>query len=269
MDFYIYENQREKFKAFKSVDHLNDSIRSYMYKYKKELHNANTNYQDLNVIGKVFKVIYTHSVKVAGVSFLSNKTIAKMLGISARSVRRATQKLLELGIILKLSTKRKNGSDTTNTIVIKPLLSSLVDKLFRVKKTPCPPPLSSLESRSFKQEKSLKEIDDIDSYLRSFIESENKELVNDVFNYTLKQFNQRKNDIIEPEKYIVTAYLRNLEKHNAGKQFKIGLRNKKQFSFKNPKTDKLPKWMTKEQKTQPDKLDPGAIKRLEDLLANL
>jgi hypothetical protein len=158
MDFYIYENQREHFKSFKDVDHLNDSIRSYLYKYKKDLHNANTSYKELNVIGKVFKAIYTHSVKFAGVSFLSNKTIARILGICVRSVRRATKRLLELGIILKLSTKRQNGSDTTNTIVIKPLLSSIVNKLFRVKKTPCPPPLSSLESRSFKQENNLKDL---------------------------------------------------------------------------------------------------------------
>lgn len=158
MGFYIYQNQREQLMTFRNVDHLNDSIRSYLYKYKTELHNANSHYKNLNAIGKVFKVIYTHSIKVAGVSFLSNKTVAQMVGISVRSVRRATRKLLELGIILKVSTKRLNGSDTTNTIVIKPLLTSLVDKLYRRKKPPCPPPLSSLESKSFKQENNLKDL---------------------------------------------------------------------------------------------------------------
>lgn len=153
MSFCIFENQRKQLQAFKTVDHLNESIRAYMYKYKREFHNSNTHYKELNAVGKVFKVIYKHSVKTAGVSFLSNKSIASMTDLSIRSVKRATRVLQELEIILKVHTKRSNGSDTSNTIIIKPLLSSIVDKLFNRGDNPCHPPFAPLEAISFNQEK--------------------------------------------------------------------------------------------------------------------
>jgi len=159
---FILENQRKQFQSFKDVDHLNQSIRVYLYKYKKEFHNHNTDYKELNSLGKVFKTIYTHSVAAAyGVSFLSNKTIARLSGVSIRSAKRATKRLSELDVILKLATKRQNKSDTSNTIVIKPLLSSVVDKVAGKGKTPCHPPLSPLESESFNHLKQdfIKDID--------------------------------------------------------------------------------------------------------------
>lgn len=167
----IIETMRVQLKSFKSKDHLNESIRAYMYKYKKQLHDHNkllAGKQELNATGKVFKALYTHSVKIKGVSFLSNKSIAAITNLSVRSVKRATKQLQELGVVLKVHTLRKNGSDTSNTYVIKPLLSSVVDTLFKPLRTPCHPTLSHLETESFKQDLKQDDLYKNDQLLKLF-----------------------------------------------------------------------------------------------------
>jgi hypothetical protein len=116
--------------------------------------------------------------------------------------------------------------------------------------------------------KNIKKIDDIELHLIDFIASENKELIKDVFGYTVDQFNQRKDSIQAPKEYIIQAYLRNLEKHNSGTPFKIGQSKKKRFFYKNPKEATIPKWMKYEQKPEHTDADPQTTKKRERWLEN-
>lgn len=162
--FFITENQRKDMKSFKDTEQFQKTIRVYMYRFKDVFHNKNTFGRELNATGKVFKFLYKKSFNtkdnVFGVSYWSNKKIAVETGVCVRSVRRATSLLNELNIVLKVPTKRQNGSDSSNTFVILPLLKSVVDGVFNLWNTPCPPPLSSREEgfrKDVKQEKQNKE----------------------------------------------------------------------------------------------------------------
>lgn len=155
MAFFVVDKQNQhkllndyrlKFQPFRTVEDLNKSIRCYMCKYKGKLSKTTI---------AVFRMMYKHSVVHPGISFLSNKSIAKQLKVSVRSVIRATDTLQREGIIMKVKTARKNGSDTTNTVYIKPFVS-VIDGLFNRNVTPLEEKMSPLESGfSFKQEKSL------------------------------------------------------------------------------------------------------------------
>jgi predicted AAA+ superfamily ATPase len=113
---FILETDRFKLKSMKDVDHLNYSINRHFRTIREKVEGEK--------IMKFFQLLSQHSVKTAGVSFQSNKKMAKDLKTSVRTIQRYISKLESLRIIIKVPTfRKKNNSQTSNTFVILPVLA--------------------------------------------------------------------------------------------------------------------------------------------------
>jgi DNA-binding Lrp family transcriptional regulator len=103
----------ENLSTFKSIEELNETVRSYKDKFAGELNKTAV---------AVLDVIHRHAAKYKGVAFPSKNYIAEKVGKSRRTVIRVCQRLEELGIIRQLEMKRASDmKQTSNAIVIQPL----------------------------------------------------------------------------------------------------------------------------------------------------
>ncbi|MCR6846288.1 helix-turn-helix domain-containing protein [Bacillus sp. IBL03825] len=92
--------QYKELQSFQSVDEMNETIRSFLYKHTHELSESAIN---------VLKYLARHSCKIPGVSFLKVATIATALGISARTVQRVLKILEDFEVLARHKTIRKEG----------------------------------------------------------------------------------------------------------------------------------------------------------------
>lgn len=99
----------KQYQSFNSIEEMDKSVRYFLYKHKAELSESTYN---------VLKSIWTHSVKVIGVSFAKYDYIANQVKISRRTVIRAVNKLEEMGIIKRIPTVRANKKRGVNIIVV-------------------------------------------------------------------------------------------------------------------------------------------------------
>lgn len=110
MNKFCYEMVRS-YQSFQSVEELDQAVRGFLYKHKISLSDGTL---------KVLQYIWRHSVKVFGVSFALYQTIAKEVGLHKRTVIRAVNKLVELGLIKKVPTSRESGKQGVNLLIIQP-----------------------------------------------------------------------------------------------------------------------------------------------------
>ncbi|MGH1257496.1 MULTISPECIES: helix-turn-helix domain-containing protein [Bacillus] len=92
--------QYKELQSFRSVDEMNDTIRSFLYKHTHELSESTIN---------VLKYLARHSCKIPGVSFLKVATIAAALEISVRTVQRVLKILEDFDVLDRHKTIRKEG----------------------------------------------------------------------------------------------------------------------------------------------------------------
>lgn len=184
----------------KDVEHLNYSINQHFKKIKE--------HSDSKKIMQLFQTISEYSVKSAGMSFLNNKSMARLLKVSVRSIQRFTKKLEDLLILMKIPTNRKhNRGQTSNTYVILPVLKSTVKSLYdKVCHGGCHPLNPSL--KPLKQESNS-----IISIDKKIIENPqtNIEKLQNIFGYKLKDIIDNKKSIQYPSSFI-DSWLRRMKK---------------------------------------------------------
>lgn len=113
MEKLNYETIR-KYQSFQTIEEMDQAVRGFLYKHKSELSDGTL---------EVLRVIWRHSVKVVGVSFAKYDYIAERVGVSRRTVIRAVNTLEEKGIVKKVATKRMNGSQGVNLLIIQSFAS--------------------------------------------------------------------------------------------------------------------------------------------------
>ena len=97
-----------EFVQFSSVQEMN---------YHVNMHIKNNHLNDSEF--KVLTFLSRYSCKYPGASYLLNKTIAESLEIAKRTVQRAIKRLIEKGIITKMTTiRRRSGGNGANIFVI-------------------------------------------------------------------------------------------------------------------------------------------------------
>lgn len=107
------KNSYEDLATFKSINELNETVRTYKERYKDQL-----NKTDIAVLN----ILHSHSAKYTGVSFLTKNNIAKMVGRTRRTIINICNKLESLGILRQYATKRKSDmQQTSNAITILPI----------------------------------------------------------------------------------------------------------------------------------------------------
>ena len=92
------------YQSFETVEDLNQTVRRFLFQNKGRLTEQQI---------KVLMFIWRHSIKIPGVSFAKNETIAKEINIDRETVIRAVKRLVELGLLLKVPTSRneQRGAD--------------------------------------------------------------------------------------------------------------------------------------------------------------
>lgn len=144
----IFQGERSKLAIAKDTDFLNQSVSYHMKTLKKK--------SDKPKIMLLLQKLSEYSVKTLGVSWMSNKTMARLIGVSVRTVQRYTKELMELGIISKIYTARnKNRGQTSNTYLIIPVLKlPSISKKVELCHGGCHTNESILET-NYKQEKDI------------------------------------------------------------------------------------------------------------------
>ncbi|WP_407268890.1 helix-turn-helix domain-containing protein [Radiobacillus sp. PE A8.2] len=94
-----YSNYK-KLSKFENTEHLNNSIRGFLYKYKHELNQS---------VIDVYRTIANFAVKLSGVAFLKQQTIAEIIGKSIATIKRSLKVLKDLKAIEIHRTKREKG----------------------------------------------------------------------------------------------------------------------------------------------------------------
>ncbi|WFA04451.1 helix-turn-helix domain-containing protein [Bacillus sp. HSf4] len=108
----MYTKESAKMASFRSVDELNDAIRTHIYCNKSDLTPAAI---------EVLKVLSRHACKTLGVSYLKLQSIADLIGRHRTTVIRAIKRLVDCGIIRKETKFRPvSGGNGANIYVILP-----------------------------------------------------------------------------------------------------------------------------------------------------
>ncbi|WP_017475017.1 helix-turn-helix domain-containing protein [Bacillus licheniformis] len=108
----MYTKESAKMASFRSVDALNDAIRSHIYRNKSYLTPAAI---------EVLKVLSRHACKTPGVAYLKLQSIADLIGRHRTTVIRAIKRLVDCGIIRKETKFRPvSGGNGANMYVILP-----------------------------------------------------------------------------------------------------------------------------------------------------
>ncbi|KAA6450523.1 helix-turn-helix domain-containing protein [Bacillus swezeyi] len=108
----MYTKESAKMASFRSVDELNDAIRTHIYRNKSALTPAAI---------EVLKVLSRHACKTPGVAYLKLQSIADLIGRHRTTVIRAIKRLVDCGIIRKEAKFRPvSGGHGANMYVILP-----------------------------------------------------------------------------------------------------------------------------------------------------
>ncbi|MCY8916770.1 helix-turn-helix domain-containing protein [Bacillus atrophaeus] len=108
----MYTKEASKMASFRSVDELNGTIRTHIYRNKSDLTPAAI---------EVLKVLSRHAVKTPGVAYLKLATIAELIGKHRVTVIRSIKRLINLGIIRKeIKYRPVSGGNGANMYMILP-----------------------------------------------------------------------------------------------------------------------------------------------------
>lgn len=109
----MFLNTEETYKMlqpFNMKEELNMNTKIIRENHKEELYGT---------VRDVLDVLHRYAIKFPGVCYLAKKQIAELLNVSTRTIVRACNKLVDLGIIVQYETKRHRGDkrQSTNAIV--------------------------------------------------------------------------------------------------------------------------------------------------------
>jgi hypothetical protein len=195
----------------------------------------------------------------AGSSYLADKH-----NISDRTIRNRFKELEELGQVIKVHrrSKRCNGKGKPIYLFVNHpyfkywanLLGMNMDEFnkdchtdFHTEKAVNPYDSKEKDTKKVSTYylPTFKNNDDITKeYFIENLSLQGKKIVNEVLEYTFKEFNRLKPSIFAPLKYLLNAYTDNLHKHEQGKSYKLAPKKQYKKSHRNLKVDKLPKWVT-------------------------
>ncbi|PFK19181.1 cytosolic protein [Bacillus cereus] len=120
---------------FKDVDELNRAIRAYRDTIRMSIKRTDVKSKLIALL----EILKRHSCKYVGVSFLCKNSIAHMMKISYKTVQRLMKKLVDLEMIKQVAMKRKKDMlQTSNAIIIQPIVKEVSNKVDTQSPTKCP-----------------------------------------------------------------------------------------------------------------------------------
>ncbi|ANS45873.1 cytosolic protein [Bacillus thuringiensis] len=121
--------------AFTTVEELNKTVRTYRDTIRMSIKRTDVQSKLITLL----EILKRHSCKYVGVSFLCKNSIAQMMEVSYKTVQRLMKKLVDLGMIKQVAMKRKKDMlQTSNAIIIQPIVEEVSDKVDTKSPTKCP-----------------------------------------------------------------------------------------------------------------------------------
>ncbi|EXY09354.1 MULTISPECIES: cytosolic protein [Bacillus cereus group] len=121
--------------SFNDVEELNKTIRTYRDDIRMSIKRTDVQSKLITLL----EILKRHSCKYVGVSFLCKNRIAEKMGISYKTVQRLMKKLVDLEMIKQVAMKRKKDMlQTSNAIIIQPMVEEVSNKVDKKSPTKCP-----------------------------------------------------------------------------------------------------------------------------------
>ncbi|MEK4414896.1 helix-turn-helix domain-containing protein [Bacillus sp. FSL K6-0268] len=121
--------------TFKKVEELNKTIRTYRDNIRMSIKRTDVQSKLIALL----EILKRHSCKYVGVSFLCKNRIAEKMKVSYKTVQRLMKKLVDLKIIKQVAMKRtKDMLQTSNAIIIQPIVEEVSDKIDTKSPAKCP-----------------------------------------------------------------------------------------------------------------------------------
>ncbi|KAA0786367.1 helix-turn-helix domain-containing protein [Bacillus sp. BB56-3] len=121
--------------SFKDVEELNKTVRSYRDTIRMSIKRTDVQSKLITLL----EILKRHSCKYVGVSFLCKSSIADMMEVSYKTVQRLMKKLVDLEMIKQVAMKRKKDMlQTSNAIIIQPIVEEVSNKADAKSPTKCP-----------------------------------------------------------------------------------------------------------------------------------
>ncbi|PHB06819.1 cytosolic protein [Bacillus wiedmannii] len=121
--------------SFKDVEELNKTVRTY----RDTIHMSIKRTDVQSKLITLLEILKRHSCKYVGVSFLCKNRIAEKMEVSYKTVQRLMKKLVDLEMIKQVAMKRtKDMLQTSNAIIIQPIVEEVSNKVDTKSPTKCP-----------------------------------------------------------------------------------------------------------------------------------
>ncbi|KMQ14152.1 helix-turn-helix domain-containing protein [Bacillus mycoides] len=135
IDVIASEESFHNLSTFKKVEELNKTIRVYRDTIRMSIKRTDVQSKLITLL----EILKRHSCKYVGVSFLFKNRIAKKMEVSYKTVQRLMKKLVDLEMIKQVAMKRKKDMlQTSNAIIIQPIVEEVSNKVDTKSPTKCP-----------------------------------------------------------------------------------------------------------------------------------
>ncbi|HDR3894304.1 TPA: helix-turn-helix domain-containing protein [Bacillus cereus] len=167
--------------SFNDVEELNKTIRAYRDSIRMSVKRVDVQAKLITLL----ELLKRHSCKYVGVSFLCKNSIADMMAVSYKTVQRLMKKLVDLGMIKQVAMKRKKDMlQTSNAIIIQPIVEEVSNKVDTKSPTKCP----TIKTTPVSLKQNIKDINKRNSNENSNTPEENIEQADFVAHWVPKRF---------------------------------------------------------------------------------
>ncbi|MCU5100586.1 helix-turn-helix domain-containing protein [Bacillus cereus] len=166
---------------FIELEELNKTIRTYRDNIRMSIKRTDVQSKLITLL----EILKRHSCKYVGVSFLCKNSIADMMEVSYKTVQRLMKKLVDLEMIKQVAMKRKKDMlQTSNAIIIQPIVEEVSNKVDTKSPTKCP----TIKTKPVSLKQNIKDINKRNSNENSNTPEENIEQADFVAHWVPERF---------------------------------------------------------------------------------
>ncbi|MED3327535.1 helix-turn-helix domain-containing protein [Bacillus thuringiensis] len=223
--------------SFTDVEELNKTIRTYRDIIRMSIKRTDVKSKLIALL----EILKRYSCKYVGVSFLCKNSIAHMMEVSYKTVQRLMKKLVDLDMIKQVAMKRtKDMLQTSNGIIIQPIVEEASDKVDTKSPTKCP----TIKTKPASLKQNIKDINKRNSNENTTLPEENIKRAEFVSHWVPKRFSSLASAFYSKAKTIqefwkVVKQCNRVINHTTGKtafdkeqELHIGLQAMKEFAMK-------------------------------------
>ncbi|HDR4874257.1 TPA: helix-turn-helix domain-containing protein [Bacillus cereus] len=166
---------------FIELEELNKTIRTYRDDIRMSIKRTDVQSKLITLL----EILKRHSCKYVGVSFLCKNSISDMMEVSYKTVQRLMKKLVDLEMIKQVAMKRKKDMlQTSNAIIIQPIVEEVSNKVDTKSPTKCP----TIKTKPVSLKQNIKDINKRNSNENSNNPEENIEQADFIAHWVPERF---------------------------------------------------------------------------------